>query len=186
MIDSPGPSPTSLFSDGKYLWSIDSKLAKIYQHRMDDALTVIAEYKAPAGAPVGFFKDDQYAWVSDSQTRLLYKLRLDDQLSVLASYTVDDLEARQEPLSCFRWIDGDLWYARDRLQHHVPPQPPLAQARPHRKIIAAHKGWGQVQFPSTRIKIGPDPRCYAAAAMGNVSVTTVPSPTVLLKRGSAL
>jgi len=115
VIDSPGPSPTSLFFDGKYLWSIDSKLAKIYQHRMDDALTVIAEYKAPGAAPVGFFKDDQYAWVSDSQTRLLYKLRLDDQLSVLASYTVDALEARQEPLSCFRWVDGDLWYARDRL-----------------------------------------------------------------------
>jgi CheY-like chemotaxis protein len=115
VIDSPGPSPTSLFFDGKYLWSIDSKLAKIYQHQLDDKLTVIAEYKAPGTAPVGFFKDDQFAWISDAQTRLLYKLRLDDKLTVLGAYTVDDLEARGEPLSCFRWVDGDLWFARDRL-----------------------------------------------------------------------
>lgn len=115
VIDSPGPSPTSLFFDGKYLWSIDSKLAMIYQHRLDDALTVIAQYKAPGTSPVGFFRDDQFAWVSDSKTRLLYKLRLDDQLSVLEAFTVDALEARGEPLSCFRWVDGDLWFARDRL-----------------------------------------------------------------------
>jgi len=114
-MPSPGSAPTSLFFDGKYLWSIDSKAAKIYQHRLDDRLTVLVEYKAPGSAPVGFFKDDKYAWVSDSQTRRLYKLRLDDQLTVVGSYTIDDLEARREPLSCFRWVDGNLWFARDRL-----------------------------------------------------------------------
>lgn len=111
----PGESPTSLFFDGKYLWSIDSKTARIYQHRLDDRLTVLADYAAPGKAPVGFFKDDQFAWVSDSQTRRLYKLRLDDKLTVLGAYTLDDLQARGEPLSAFRWIDGDLWFARDRL-----------------------------------------------------------------------
>jgi CheY-like chemotaxis protein len=112
---SPGPSPTSLFFDGKYLWSIDSKAARIYQHRLDDHLTIVGDYKAPGSAPVGFFKDDKYAWVSDSQSRRLYKLRLDDQLTPLAAYSLEEMEQRQEPLSCFRWIDGNLWFARDRL-----------------------------------------------------------------------
>lgn len=114
-MPSPGNSPTGLFFDGKYLWSIDSKAGKIFQHRMDDKLTILVEYKTPGNAPVGFFKDDKYAWMSDSQTRRLYKLRLDDQLTVLETYTLDDLEARREPLSCFRWVDGNLWFARDRL-----------------------------------------------------------------------
>jgi len=115
VLNSPGGTPTSLFFDGKYLWSIDSKQGKIYQHRMDDNLTVLADFKTPASAPVGFFKDDQFAWTSDSQTRLLYKHRLDDQLSVVAAYSVDELEARREPLACFRWIEGNIWFARDRL-----------------------------------------------------------------------
>jgi len=115
VLPSPGPSPASLFFDGKYLWSIDSKLGKIYQHRLDETLTILAEFKTPGRAPIGFYKDDQFAWTSDSQTRLLYKLRLDDQLTIVGTYTVDDLEARREPLSCFRWINGNLWYARDRL-----------------------------------------------------------------------
>lgn len=114
-LPSPGPNPASLFFDGKYLWSIDSKAGNIYQHRLDDKLTIVADFKAPGSAPVGFYKDDQFAWVSDSQTRRLYKLRLDDQLTPVGSYTLEDLEARREPLACFRWIDGNLWFARDRL-----------------------------------------------------------------------
>ena len=112
---SPGPAPSSLFCDGKYLWSVDAQSGKIYQQRLDERLTVMAEYKSPGKSPVGFFKDEKYAWSSDSQTRRLYRLRLDDQLTTVGTYSLEDLEQRQEPLSCFRWVGGDLWFARDRL-----------------------------------------------------------------------
>jgi CheY-like chemotaxis protein len=112
---SPGSSPSSLFCDGKYLWSVDAQAGKIYQQRLDERLTVVAEFRSPGKSPVGFYKDEKYAWSSDSQTRRLYRLRLDDQLTPIASFSLEDLEQRQEPLSCFRWVGSDLWFARDRL-----------------------------------------------------------------------
>jgi len=111
---SPGPSPSSLFWDGKYLWSCDNVKGRIYQHLPDDRLTVIADYPAPGSSLVGFFKDDQYAWTADNKTRKLYQHRLDDQLTVLATYSYEELDEGAEPLTCFLWMNSDLWYARER------------------------------------------------------------------------
>ncbi len=111
---SPGPTPSSLFWDGKYLWSCDSSVARIYQHLLDDRLTVIADYPAPGSALVGFFKDDKYAWTADNGTRKLYQHRLDDKLTVLATYSYEGFDEGSEPLTCFLWVNSDLWYARER------------------------------------------------------------------------
>jgi len=111
-VPSPGPSPCSLFWDGRYLWSCDLTTGKIYQHQADDRLTVVASYASPGKAPVGFFKDDRYAWSLDAKTRQLYKRRLDSQLSILAAYQLSEWGEGAAPLSSFTWFRGDLWFTR--------------------------------------------------------------------------
>jgi hypothetical protein len=111
-VPSPGPSPCSLFWDGKYLWSCDLSTGKIYQHEADDRLTVVAGYSSPGKAPVGFFKDDRYAWSMDAKARKLYQRRLDSQLSILTTYQLPEWEEGSAPLSSFTWHQGDLWFTR--------------------------------------------------------------------------
>ena len=111
-VPSPGPSPCSLFWDGRYLWSCDLTTGKIYQHQADDRLTVVASFESPGKAPVGFFKDDRYAWSMDAKTRMLYKRRLDNQLSILAAYQLPEWGEGAAPLSNFTWFGGDLWFTR--------------------------------------------------------------------------
>jgi len=111
-VPSPGPSPCSLFWDGRYLWSCDLTTGRIYQHQADDRLTVVASYASPGKAPVGFFKDDRYAWSMDAKTRQLYKRRLDNQLTILAAYQLPEWGEGAAPLSNFTWRDGDLWFTR--------------------------------------------------------------------------
>jgi CheY-like chemotaxis protein len=111
-VPSPGPSPCSLFWDGKYLWSCDLSTGKIYQHQADDRLTVVASYLSPGKAPVGFFKDDRYAWSMDAKTRMIYERRLDNQLSIVATYQLPEWEEGMAPLACFTWLGNDLWFTR--------------------------------------------------------------------------
>jgi hypothetical protein len=111
-VASPGPSPCSLFWDGKYLWSCDLSTGKIYQHQADDRLTVVASYNSPGKAPVGFFKDDRYAWSMDAKTRKIYERRLDSQLSLLAAYRLPEWEEGSSPLASFTWRGKDLWFTR--------------------------------------------------------------------------
>lgn len=109
---SPGPSPCSLFWDGRYLWSCDLSTGKIYQHEADDRLTVVASYSSPGKAPVGFFKDDRFGWSLDAKSRRLYERRLDQQLSILSAYSLLEWEEGSAPLACFTWHNGDLWFTR--------------------------------------------------------------------------
>ena len=109
---SPGPSPCSLFWDGKYLWSCDLSTGKIYQHQADDQLTVVASYTSPGKAPVGFYKDDRYAWSLDAKSRKLYQRRLDNQLTIIATYELPEWDEGVAPLASFTWRDDDLWFTR--------------------------------------------------------------------------
>jgi len=111
-VPSPGPSPCSLFWDGKYLWSCDLTTGKIYQHQADDRLTVVASFTSPGKAPVGFFKDDNYAWSMDAKTRMIYERRLDNQLSILGAYQLPEWEEGSAPLASFTWSGNDLWFTR--------------------------------------------------------------------------
>jgi len=111
-VKSPGPSPCSLFWDGKYLWSCDLTTGKIYQHLADDRLTVVASFTSPGQTPVGFFKDERYNWSLDAKTRKLYERSLDNQLSILKAYALPEWEEGVSPLASFTWRNDDLWYTR--------------------------------------------------------------------------
>lgn len=112
-IPSPGPSPSGLFWDGRYLWSSDSSNQRFYQHDLDRELTVLASYKTPGRTPAGVFKDSRFFWSVDSDTRIVYQHRLDNLLRVVAKYTLPNLDIGKEALSCFSWREGHIWVGRD-------------------------------------------------------------------------
>ena len=41
---SPGPALVGFYKDDKYGWTADNKTRKLYQHRLDEQLTVLATY----------------------------------------------------------------------------------------------------------------------------------------------
>lgn len=109
----PGPSPSGLYWDGRYLWSSDSSLGRIYRHGGDGDLVVLESFKAPAKSPAGLHKDDAFLWSADSETRRVYRHRLDKSLTVLAVYALPGLDRGPEPLSAFAVRSGEVWFARD-------------------------------------------------------------------------
>lgn len=110
---SPGPSPSGLYWDGRYLWTSDSSTARFYQHDLDRSLTVLASYKSPGKSPAGMYRDTQYFWSADADTRTLYQHRLDQELRVVAKYTLSALDAGSQALSCFTWRANHVWMGRD-------------------------------------------------------------------------
>jgi len=73
VIKTPGPCPTGLAFDGKYLWLADSFTDKIY--KIDPTKgTVVSSFDSPGHHPEGLTWDGRYLWHIDSGEKLMYKL----------------------------------------------------------------------------------------------------------------
>ncbi|KAF0126275.1 MAG: two component system response regulator FlrC [Elusimicrobia bacterium] len=107
--DLPGKI-TSLFFDGKYLWTCDSE-GVVSRRRTGEDLPVEAEFRL-AHKPDQIYKDSGAFWSVVSSSGRLYRHRLDDKLSVEAVFTAGDPGA-DRPLSAFTWSKGRLWLARE-------------------------------------------------------------------------
>lgn len=107
--DLPGKI-TSLFFDGKYLWTCDSE-GVVSRRRTGGDLPVEAEFRL-AHKPDQIYKDAGAFWSVVSSSGRLYRHRLDDKLSVEAVFTAGDSGAGK-PLSAFTWKKGRLWLARE-------------------------------------------------------------------------
>lgn len=116
---SPGPVPSGLFWDGRYLWSSDASTGRFYQHDPTSGLTVLASYKSPGKTPAGMHKDAQYFWSADADSRALYQHRLDNELRTVARYSLPALDAGNQTLSCFAIRGSDVWLGRDGLSRLV-------------------------------------------------------------------
>lgn len=72
-LDSPGPQPEGLASDGTHLWVADFVTGLIY--RVDTSLhTVVQTYAAPGPNPEGLAWDGTHLWCADWTTRKIYRL----------------------------------------------------------------------------------------------------------------
>ena len=107
--DLPGKI-TSLFFDGKYLWTCDSE-GVVSRRRTGEDLPVEAEFRL-AHKPDQIYKDADAFWSVVSSSGRLYRHRLDDKLSVEAVYRAGDAGS-DKPLSAFTWRKGRLWLARE-------------------------------------------------------------------------
>ncbi len=73
VIKTPGPCPTGLASDGKFLWLADDFTDRIY--KIDPAKgTVVSSFESPGHHPEGLAWDGKYLWHIDAGEKLMYKL----------------------------------------------------------------------------------------------------------------
>ncbi len=108
---SPGTNPSGLFFDGKYLWSCDGNTQKIYQHALDDQLTVLSTYDSASRFPVGIFKEENdlwYAWVGG----LIYVHSLHDGFKLKKSLAFSN-PPESHQISAFTLNGKKVWIAQE-------------------------------------------------------------------------
>jgi transglutaminase-like putative cysteine protease/DNA-binding beta-propeller fold protein YncE len=73
VIKTPGPCPTGLSFDGRYLWLADGFTDKIYKIDPETG-NVVSSFESPGHHPEGLAWDGKYLWHIDSGEKLMYKL----------------------------------------------------------------------------------------------------------------
>ncbi len=82
----PGRQLAGVAVGGGKLFTCDPISKKIYQHNVDQELTVRAETASPGPSPSGLFWDGKYLWSVDAQTKKIYKHNNDAQLTVINTF----------------------------------------------------------------------------------------------------
>ncbi len=73
VLPTPGPNPTGLAFDGKFLWLADSRLDKIF--KMDPISgKVLKSFESPGFHPEGLAWDGHFLWHVDAKEKMLYCL----------------------------------------------------------------------------------------------------------------
>ncbi len=72
-LPAPGPSPTGMTWDGKYLWIADMKLHTIFKINPDNG-SVISSIPSPGLWPAGLAWDGMYLWNVDTVEKRIYKI----------------------------------------------------------------------------------------------------------------
>ena len=75
IIKSPGPNPTGLTWDGKFLYHCDAFTSMLYV--MDANGNIVETYKLPLTHPWGLTHDGKYFWISDDFTHEVHQIKVD-------------------------------------------------------------------------------------------------------------
>ncbi|MBI4369832.1 MAG: response regulator [Elusimicrobia bacterium] len=108
---SPGPSPSCLFWDKKFLWSCDAVTGKIYQHDPSD-LSVRVSFDNQAKSPTAVAIEDGFLWVGDAASNKIFKHRLGATAALEAMYSLP-AQVEAKALSGMALHEGYFWLARD-------------------------------------------------------------------------
>lgn len=120
-VASPGPSPSGVFWDGKYLWSVDAQARKIYKHNHDAALTVINTFDSPGPHPVGLGTDGDTIWSADAETKLLYQHQSGSSFTVVGTFRLP--KDTPERLSAFTRTKDMIWIGAEGANNLILLQP---------------------------------------------------------------
>lgn len=101
-IKTPGPCPTGLAHDGKYLWLADSRLDKIFKIDPTSG-KIIKTFDTPGYHPEGLAWDGRYLWHVDSAEKLVYCLDPETGMVLKA------LESNSDRPRDLAWDGRDLW-----------------------------------------------------------------------------
>lgn len=118
---SPGPAPSGVYVDGKYLWSYDIDSKKIYKHSIKKDLAVIHSYDMPIEYPGGFTKFRGAFYLGDTKTNRILKLSYNDlnlqKICILSQY-----EASREKMLAFGSDDKSFWSISEsgKIYRHAP------------------------------------------------------------------
>jgi len=118
---SPGPSPSGLFWDGKYLWSVDAQARKIYKHHRDANFTLLKTFEAPGPHPVGLGTDGETIWSADAETKLIYQHQSGDTFTVIGTYRLP--RGTPERLSAFTRSKTLIWIGSEGSNNLLAIQP---------------------------------------------------------------
>ena len=101
-IKTPGPCPTGLAYDGKFLWLADSRLDKIF--KLDPVSgKVVKTLETPGYHPEGLAWDGKYLWHVDSAEKLVYCLDPE------TGEVLKALESNSDGPRDIAWDGKDLW-----------------------------------------------------------------------------
>lgn len=109
---SPGPNPSALHADGRYLYSADAVTRKVYMHAIDDQLTVLETYQADF-APAALHAGQDFLWLADAEQRVLRRCRWTRGALKGEALSPPDVESGRQPVSCMAKADGTFWIGRD-------------------------------------------------------------------------
>lgn len=102
ILSTPGPNPTGLAFDGKYLWLADSRLDKIM--KIDPVSgKIIQSFDSPGFHPEGLAWDGHYLWHVDAKEKMLYCLDPETGTAVKI------LESNSENPRDLAWDGKNLW-----------------------------------------------------------------------------
>ena len=73
IINTPGPLPTGLTFDGKYLWLADASTDKIYKINPESG-EVVSNFDSPGFHPEGLAWDGKYLWHVDAAEKYMYQI----------------------------------------------------------------------------------------------------------------
>jgi DNA-binding beta-propeller fold protein YncE len=79
-FNSPGPSPSGLAYDGKFLWCSDKSENKIY--KIDKSGKILASFAGPGSEPTDMTFAYEHLWVADTGTEKVYQLAIPEPVSI--------------------------------------------------------------------------------------------------------
>ena len=106
---SPGTKPSGLCWDGKYLWSCDLDTGEIYQHELNENLTVLNEFPSPGRSPSGLTWNGKYIWSMDSDRNILYQHNSQNNMTVIKSYSLKKNFSENKKLAGISIGEEALW-----------------------------------------------------------------------------
>ncbi len=109
---SPGTNPSALHFDGRYLWSADAASKRIYQHALDEELTLLASHPL-SYAPSAILSAEGRLWIGDPEGRRLAIHLRDPGLSAVGGRPLPALQGTPRPLSAAARLGGKVWLGLD-------------------------------------------------------------------------
>lgn len=115
-IKAPGPFPTGIAYDGKYLWVADRKTDLLYQINSEDG-KIIKTIQAPAFTSWGLAWDGKYLWVSDVGESKIF------QIDIKEDMVIKTIDAPSPSAVGLAWDGKNLIVAdnREDMVHKISP-----------------------------------------------------------------
>ena len=104
-IDSPGPQPEGLGSDGTYLYVTDFTTNRVYRFDTDSG-DLVSSYPTPGTGPEGLTWDGSHLWTGSWYSRQIYRMAVGDSALTVVQQFAAPLGARPVGLA---WDGEALW-----------------------------------------------------------------------------
>jgi hypothetical protein len=117
---------SSIFWDGKNLWSVNADRKVLRRHNGETAEEVSETFPLPDGAMSALFISDRRLWSLDGKSRLIRVFRLQETPNLIATFDLDPFVAGATPTG--------LWVEKSRVWI-TTENPPTLLRIPRRRLV---------------------------------------------------